>query len=123
MQHKKLILISPNSGHNYTPQDAIYDWSIGTVFYEQGTNQPYDITDVYGLYKLGYTRIVIPCGGQSAKIDLVNKHNTFNRRAPAYSFIREAPGYQRSIYATEDVVKAVMAPRGQRREPLYREDK
>jgi hypothetical protein len=119
----KLVLVPPKAGPGYTPQDAIYDWSVGTAFSGLHTDDQYDITDVYRLYKEGYTKLVFLCGGASATIDLVNKQNTFNRRAPAYSFVREAPGFSRSLYATEDVIKAVMAPRGQRREPLYKEEK
>lgn len=94
----KNLVLRPVRRDCRCPSDAIYDWYSGVEFLSEDGEWYYDVTDVHQLIALGYTKIVILCGPQAAKISLPANPPSL---ASQISVSRDAGG-ARLIYWTEE---------------------
>lgn len=116
---KKLVL-SPISGvtastlNGYTPQDAVYDWTVGKTFM---SNQHYgrvSISDADALYEQGFDTLVFTCGGSSTTLDLKGQHGNRSEQS-TYSF------HMNGMFHTDELEQRRLAYRFTGRdEPLYK---
>lgn len=108
MKPRKLVLSPMRLRRDYTPQDAVYDWSAGREFMcEDGL---VSVADVQALSE-NYDRLVFTCGGGSTFLDLKPEDQ------PSFAF------HSDGLFHTDECeAKRLAFKYGGRDEPLLRRE-